>query len=31
VRLINPFMQKHPIILIMPMQSMFKLMPLMGM
>ena len=31
VRLINPFMQKHPIILIMPMKSMFNLMPLMGM
>ena len=30
VRLINPFMQKHPIILIMPMESYFKLMPLMG-
>jgi hypothetical protein len=31
VRLINPFMQKHPIILIMPMASYLKLMPLMGM
>ena len=31
VRLVNPFMQKHPIILIMPMESMIKLMPLMGM
>ena len=31
VRLVNPFMQKHPIILIMPMESYLKLMPLMGM
>jgi len=31
VKLVNPFMQQHPIILIMPMESMLKLMPLMGM
>ena len=31
VKLINPFMQNHPIIIIMPMNSMLQLMPLMGM
>ena len=31
ITLINPFMQKHQIIVIMPMDSMLKLMPLMGM
>jgi hypothetical protein len=31
ITLVNPFMQKHPIIVIMPMDSFIKLMPLMGM
>lgn len=31
IRLINPLMVNHPIILILPMESMLKLMPLMGM
>jgi hypothetical protein len=31
VKMINPFMQNHPIILLMPMSSMIQLMPLMGM